>query len=365
MTRLSAGLYIHRLVESATGVQRYAVELAAGLAGLDGIDVTLLAGADETQGRGAGVPVTALAGNGRRRHLQWALLHRPMLEKLVNGYDVVHLVTPAFPLPTRAPLVVTIHDLLPFEHPEWYERGPRWAFGRAISYAADHAAKIIVPSGVVGRQVVERLGVEQDRVVVVPEGVSERVAPTGATSTGSSPGRPYLLAVGALIERKNLAVVIDALATLDPLAAPDLLIVGEGEHRAALEQAIESHRLTARVRLLGRVSDDVLAGLLAGALGLVHPALFEGFGLTIVEAMRAEVPVLASTAGSLPEVVGDAGVLLDPLDSDAWAAAIQRLASDEDWRGELVARGRDRAADFTWERAARLTAEVYEAATRR
>jgi glycosyltransferase involved in cell wall biosynthesis len=117
--------------------------------------------------------------------------------------------------------------------------------------------------------------------------------------------------------------------------------------------------------LLGRVSDDVLAGLLAGALGLVHPALFEGFGLTIVEAMRAEVPVLASTAGSLPEVVGDAGVLLDPLDSDAWAAAIQRLASDEDWRGELVARGRDRAADFTWERAARLTAEVYEAATRR
>ncbi|HEX3898805.1 MAG TPA: glycosyltransferase family 1 protein [Mycobacteriales bacterium] len=366
MTRLSAGLYIHRLVESATGVQRYAVELAAGLAALDGIDVTLLTGTDETNGRGAAVPVTALAGNGRRRHMQWALLHRPMLEKLVTGYDVVHLVTPAFPLPTRAPLIVTVHDLLPFEHPEWYERGPRWAFGRAISYAADHAVKIIVPSGVVGRQVVELAGVEPDRVVVVPEGVTERVAPSGnAGSPGSSAERPYLLAVGALIERKNLTIVIDALAKLDPHEAPDLMIVGDGEHRAALEQAIESRGLVGRIRLLGRVCDDELVGLLAGALGLVHPALFEGFGLTTVEAMRAGVPVLASTAGSLPEVVGDAGVLLDPRDSDAWASAIQRVASDEDWRRELVARGRDRAVAFTWERAARLTAEVYEAATRR
>jgi alpha-1,3-rhamnosyl/mannosyltransferase len=366
VSRLSAGLYIHRLVESATGVQRYAVELAAGLAALDRIDVTLLTGADETEGRAASVPVTVLAGNGRRRHLQWALLHRPRLERLVSGYDVVHLVTPAFPLPTRAPLVVTVHDLLPFEHPEWYERGPRWAFGRAISYAADHAAKIIVPSGVVGRQVVELVGVEPGRVVVVPEGVSELAAPGGTVgSPRSSKDRPYLLAVGALIERKNLTVVIDALATLDPLASPDLLIVGDGEHRAALEQAIEGRGLAPRIRLLGRVSDEALAGLLSGALGLVHPALFEGFGLTTVEAMRAGVPVLASTAGSLPEVVGDAGVLIDPRDSDAWAAAIQRLTSDEDWRRDLVVRGSERAADFTWERAARLTAEVYEAAARR
>jgi alpha-1,3-rhamnosyl/mannosyltransferase len=114
------------------------------------------------------------------------------------------------------------------------------------------------------------------------------------------------------------------------------------------------------IRAVGRVDDATLIALLHGARALVHPALYEGFGLTPLEAMSAGAAVIASDAGSLPEVVGDAGLLIEPLDVDGWADAMVRVMSDDDAHAQLVAAGRQRATTFTWEAAAHATWRVYE-----
>ncbi|HVY10664.1 MAG TPA: glycosyltransferase family 1 protein [Mycobacteriales bacterium] len=358
MSEPNAAIYIHRLIADPSGIQRYTVELANALHAL-GHPTTLVTGADEGTGSDVTADLRVLSGPPRRRHFAWTALRRPSFDRVVGGFDVVHMSSPAMTVPTKRPLVVTVHDLFPLEHPDWYDRVSRWGFLRGLDYAVDHASAFITPSDYVRGLVVDTLGVDAHRVTVIPEGVSGSLAVPAVRPEGA--GRPYVVAVGALIARKNLDLLIDAMAQLPPgPATPQVRIVGDGPDRARLQARAAELADPDAVRLLGRVDDEELGRLFGGAIGLVHPALVEGFGLTTIEAMAAGLPVIASSSGALPEVVADAGVLVPPDDVAGWAASLSRLASDPDWREVLRRKGRERAAAYTWPKAAEATVAVYD-----
>jgi glycosyltransferase involved in cell wall biosynthesis len=273
------------------------------------------------------------------------------------------------PLPTRAPLAVTIHDVLPLTHPQWYTRSQRWTNRAALRNAVDHAAAIIVPSEAVAQDLLEHLGLARDRVTVVPEGVTGSfVQPTDPSVArrllsrlGVEGGR-YLLAVGQVAPRKNLPRLFEALAVMASRGCrPPVLVVAGGDGPGAFDIKAWPERLGVApyVRWAGHVPDEDAAILVQNARALVHPSLYEGFGLTPLEAMAAGTPVVASAAGSLPEVVGDCGLLLDPGRASMWADAVERVMADDEWCVDASRRGAARAARFTWAAAAAATREVY------
>jgi glycosyltransferase involved in cell wall biosynthesis len=257
---------------------------------------------------------------------------------------------------------------MPLTNPEWFEPLERWMFRRAIRQMVDGASVIITVSEYVHDQVREQLDVDAARVVAVHLGVSDafRVSAQGSDEEvlrryGVRRGR-YVITVGNVEERKNLAMLVGAFAAARA-ALPDLTLVVAGPERAgaaAVRAEAERLRLSDAVRFTGYVAGDELPTLVSGAAALLHPSTDEGFGLTPLEAMAAGVPTAVSFAGSLPEIVGDAAPMLDPSDAAAWTSAIVRLVDDAAWRAQLIDAGRARARWFSWDRTAAATAAVYE-----
>jgi glycosyltransferase involved in cell wall biosynthesis len=171
---------------------------------------------------------------------------------------------------------------------------------------------------------------------------------------------PYILSVGTLEPRKNLSTLLAAYATLER-SAPRLVLAGaRGWHAQSLAAQVQAPALRERVVLPGYVPDDLLPDLYAGAECFVYPSLYEGFGLPPLEALACGTPVITSTTSSLPEVVGDAALLVEPTRTDELAAALRRILEDEHLRDDLRRRGPLRAARFSWERCARETMQVYQ-----
>jgi glycosyltransferase involved in cell wall biosynthesis len=245
------------------------------------------------------------------------------------------------PLASRRTVVV-LHDVAPLREPGWYsDLYVRWQ--RAVlPRIARRAARIITPSAFSRAEVVELLGVAPERVDVVPGGVDPRFTP-GADAAGARAALglgsdPYVLTVASRTARKNLGV-LDLAARR--LAARGVALVAAGGDRPQFRAEDDS----TPVRALGHVDDALLPGLYAGAAAFVLPSLYEGFGLTALEALAAGVPVVAADRGALREVCGDAAQLVDPLDAEAIAAALERALDDpEPWR----AAGPPRAAPLTW-----------------
>ncbi|MFQ3661823.1 MAG: glycosyltransferase family 1 protein, partial [Chloroflexaceae bacterium] len=169
---------------------------------------------------------------------------------------------------------------------------------------------------------------------------------------------PYFLYIGTIQPRKNLTRLIEAFAHAGPDDALLVIAGRRGWLSEPIVRRVAELGLTNRVRFPGYVPDADLPALLSGALAFVFPSLYEGFGMPVLEAMACGAPVLTSTTSALPEVAGDAALLVDPCDTDAIAAALRRLAADAPLRASLRARGLVRAADFTWERCARKTLDV-------
>lgn len=251
------------------------------------------------------------------------------------------------PLASRRTVVV-LHDVAPLREPAWYsDLYVRWQ--RAVlPRIARRAALIITPSAFSRDEVVDLLGVPAERVVVVPGGVDPRFTPAAdpapaRAAHGLGATDPYVLTVASRTARKNLAV-LDLAARR--LAARGVRLVAAGGDRPQFRGEGE----TAGVRALGHVDDALLPGLYAGAAAFVLPSLYEGFGLTALEALAAGVPVVAADRGALPEVCGDAAQLVDPTDAEAIAAALERALDDPArWR----AAGPPRAAPLTWDATAR------------
>ena len=287
--------------------------------------------------------------------------------------DVYHSVQLGLPAVRRMPAVLTIHDLAPLRWPAHYLRLPHARVGHMWQYAlAQRADAIVAPSRSTARDVVERLRIPAARVHVIPEAVDASFAPPsrgeGRRLAGERFGVParYVLYVGQFDPRKNMDGLLAAFARAAD-AEPDLRLVVVGDlgklatHlRAALDR---THAPRERVIVTGFVDDATLAALYAGAECLLHAALLEGFGLTPLESLAAGTPVVGYEAGAVEEVVGDAGVLVDPSEPEALGEALVNVLRSETFASQLRARAKPRAALFSWERAAERTIEVYRSVT--
>jgi glycosyltransferase involved in cell wall biosynthesis len=294
----------------------------------------------------------------------WHRLEWPPVEQLAGRVDVVHAAHPLL-IPSRhAAQVVTIHDLFFLDHPERVHDEIRRDYPALAPAHARRADAVITSSMRTQRLIIERLGVAEDRVYCCPPG-----APAW-NALGAAPNVPsngYALLLGTLEARKNVGVILDAFTRLSQSAnTPRLMIAGSATPDATEWLArIAQPPLRSVVEYVGYVPDERREALFAGARMLLLPSLDEGFGLTALEAMSAGVPLVASNRGSLPEVVGSGGLLLEPDNVDAWASAIDRAMHDDGWARELGCAGLDRAKSFTWQGTAARLAQAYRDAVAR
>jgi glycosyltransferase involved in cell wall biosynthesis len=287
-------------------------------------------------------------------------------------FHATHYVLP--PLP-GTPAVVTVHDAIPLLLPEFFP-GPRRRiyarvmFGRALR----RSRRVITVSERSRRDLLERFPVDPSRIEVIPNGVPERFrerpSPERIARTAAALGLPprYALFVGGGKPHKNLPRLLRAWAAARrrSVAVPVLCAAGpmsERERRAA-EKLLGSPQMQGAAVLAGPVPEEDLPALYAGALFLAHPALAEGFGLPIVEAMAAGTPVLTSSISAPAETAGAAALTVDPRDEAGMADAVLRMSLDGELRRRLAELGRARAREFTWDRAAERTLRVYEEALR-
>jgi alpha-1,3-rhamnosyl/mannosyltransferase len=293
------------------------------------------------------------------------------LEALIGPVDVFHGTNFLLTHPVRrAKRVVSIHDLTVMLFPQWHPADRLREMHAGLRKSAMAADRIIAVSRYTKNDIVKHLGVEPGRVAVVPLAVDPALQPlprdeidAALAPLGLAHGT-YLLFLGTIEPRKNVGRLLDAMNAAGPDVGPLVLAGGLGWGNEALSPRIAALARQGRVRAFGYVPELLRVRLLAGARALVYPSLYEGFGLPPLEAMTCGTPVITSAVSSLPEVVGDAALLVDPLDVDELAGAIKRLWHDDTLRAELRARGLARARQFTWDRTARLTLDVYAAALR-
>jgi glycosyltransferase involved in cell wall biosynthesis len=315
------------------------------------------------------IPATWFERTSLRREL-------PRLEWL-TGFDV--LFAPNFvPPPTRSRrLVVTVHDLAFRLYPETAPLATRRWLAR-LERALEQAAEIIVPSEATRTDLLRQYSLEPARISVIHHGVDhDRFRPALPEEVERVRLRyridgPYLLFVGGIEPRKNLPGLLRAYAQLPRSSATALVIAGASvawnpEGMEALRDALDAlpGAYRAKVVLTGYVHDREKVALYTGADALVFPSRYEGFGFPVLEAMACGTPVVTSNVSSLPEVAGDAAVLVDPDDDRAIAGGIQRVIADGRLRERLREAGLARAAAFTWEDSARRTAEVLHRAAGR
>jgi glycosyltransferase involved in cell wall biosynthesis len=258
--------------------------------------------------------------------------------------DVLHCPTYRGPLRPRTPLVVTVHDLAVFRHPVAFRPWTRTYSRTVVPQVVRGARRVIVVSEFTRRELVELLGVRDDRIRVIPNAVEDTFTPAGSAADGE-----YVLAVGTLEPRKNLARLVAAARR----AEVELRVVG-ARGWGAVDVAAGNG-----VRWLGEVPDDELARLYRGARVLAYPSLYEGFGIPVLEAMACGTPVVTSAGGATEEVAGGAAVLVDPLDPASIAAGLEEADRRRDELREL---GLERARAFSWRDVARATEEVYREA---
>jgi len=358
-------------LRARTGVGEYIRQLVRAYTAAHRDDVAVFT--SSWKDRPAPTLATDLGAQVIDRHVPVAVLnylwHRaggPPIEWLAGPADVVHAAHPLL-IPSRhAAQVVTIHDLFFLEHPDRTRQEIRRDYPALAPEHARRADAVITSSQHTQQLLTERLGVASDRIYCCPPG-----APVwqGLGRSPNVPSNGYVLFLGTLEPRKNLGVLLEAFTRLARLAphAPRLVVAGGATPDAAAWLERMSHEpLNHHVEYLGYVANEAREPLFAGARALALPSLDEGFGLPALEAMSAGVPVLASNRGSLPEVVGTAGVLLDPDDVDGWASAIERVTTDTNWAEALGQAGLERAKAFTWQGAAvRLRQAYVDAVARR
>jgi glycosyltransferase involved in cell wall biosynthesis len=308
--------------------------------------------------------VVALPSSIRTLYPAWNVLGRPRLPAALAGVDVVHA-TSAVAVPPSRPgrrLVVTIHDLAFLRFPRHVP--PRWRllYRSGLRAAVRRADAILVPSRSTGEDVLRHGTVDPARVRVTPLAPTLDVGSDDPAPALARHGvrRPYVLFVGTLEPRKNVVSLVRAYrrAVADGLEHALVLVGAPGWGSEPLERELALERPGTIVRT-GAVSAVDLDALYRAASLFVYPSVYEGFGLPVVEAMARGVPTITSNTSSLPEVVGDAAVTVDPASVEGLADAIVRVARDPSLVARLAEDGRRRAAAFSWDETARLTLEAY------
>jgi glycosyltransferase involved in cell wall biosynthesis len=266
--------------------------------------------------------------------------------------ELFHGTNFAVPYVPLRPSVVTVHDLSPWMNPEWHHAAHRVRKRTPPLLGLRIATMIITPTQSVRSAVIERFRVPSSCVIAVPHGAADVFRPVASPDAA-----PYFLYVGTLEPRKNLDGLIEAWREVRRLHGVDLVLAGR--------KRVDFNELPPEpgLRVTGEVSDTDLAQLYSGALALVYPSHYEGFGLPVLEAMQCGTCVLISKDAALCEVAGEAGVKLDG--GQAWAEAMCAAASNPEWRNEQCAKSLKRAREFSWKRTAQLTYDVYQEALKR
>lgn len=316
------------------------------------------------------VPATELAGAdavdrrvpGRLLNFAWHRLRWPAAETLTGrSFDVTHSLHPLL-MPSRdSARVVTIHDLNFLIHPERTRAEIRRDYPALARTDAHRADRIVVNSEFTKREVESRLDVPSGRIVVCHPG-----APDWEARAAPPPNSGYVLFLGTLEPRKNVSGLLDAYERLAARRSdlPELLLAGRAiEQSKPWLERLARAPLARLVRHVGYVDPAARRALYEGARLLVQPSFEEGFGLPVLEAMTIGVPVVASDRGALPEVLGDAGILIDPDEPDQLAGAIERMIDDEALAAASAAKGVLRARLFNWDRTAGLVYDTYRQAS--
>jgi glycosyltransferase involved in cell wall biosynthesis len=338
---VNARFYAHQ----PTGMQRYATELASRFSNL----------AESVRPE---MPLTGIAGH---------LWEQICLPTVVRG-RLLWSPNNTGPIATHRQ-VCTIHDLAPLDNPQWFS--PRFSawYRWLMPLLARRIAHFIAVSEFTRDRVVQSLGVQPGKVTVIPHGIDQRFSPRPEEEICATrrmlniPRGRYFLFVSSLEPRKNLSRLLLAWERIQP-ALPDdiwLVIAGAKGRPQVFSDAHINEELPPRVQFTGYVREECLPALYSGALALVYPSLYEGFGFPPLESMACGTPVIASNTTSLPEVTADAAILVDPLEVDQIVSAIALLASDPVLRSNLSKRGIPRAASYSWDATAGATLKVLQA----
>jgi glycosyltransferase involved in cell wall biosynthesis len=349
------------VLRKRTGVVNNTLHLARQLTATHGSDVIVYADRPPTNDEQApaDVPLRRLSSP----PILWKHVALPLALARAN-IDVFHSPTGTLPLWAPCRQVVTIHDVFAAIEPAWFEPKVAWQLRTTQRRAAHAADAVIAVSESTRRDLIERYAVPAERIRVVYNGVDHarfRPAEVDAEAIARRFGvrYPFILCVGSLMPWRNAARLLRAAARLKSFG---LLFVGRDIWGTDPTARLAAAHGWDWARFSGYVDDADLPALYAAASVFAYPSLYEGFGIPPVEAMACGTPVVASTAGALPEVLGDAALLVDPYDEDALADALHTAANDS---GTLRRRGIERAARFTWPKAAAETWQIYvEAATR-
>ena len=265
--------------------------------------------------------------------------------------------------------VVTLHDVVPLDHPEWLSRRFALWYRALIPRLARRVKAILAVSEFTKQRIIETCAVDPAKIHVVHHGVDPRFSPQPTDRVAAVrrrlavPDGPYVLTVGTLEPRKNLRRLLAAWRQVTSTHADAALVIAGGAGVSRIFRQLDVAQ-PPRVLLTDRVDDDDLPALYSGADVFAYVSEYEGFGLPPLEAMACGTPVVTANRTAMPEVVGDAAVTVDPFDVDAIAAGLSELMADADRRADLSARGCARSRAFTWESAAAKTWDVLEAAAR-
>lgn len=280
--------------------------------------------------------------------------------------DVLHCPHYTLPVGLRCKSVVTIHDLIHLRFPEYFSFSQRLYAKMMIGHACAHADRIIVDSQFTQQDIEREFPKAQGKIETIHLGVSERFARRLGEEENaeflkrSGLTRPYLFYVGSAKPHKNIGVLLEAYKRSGLRSEVDLASAGEPlSTNPEAARYYQDASLRTSLKELGRIDDDALASAYQNALAVVLPSRYEGFGFSVIEAMKAGVPAIGARAASIPEVMGDAGLLFDPDSPDELAEILQKIVSDGALRRTLIEQGSRRVSQFTWDVCARKTMEAY------
>lgn len=363
------------LLSPLTGIGQYAHHLALGLQQIPEIDVNFFYGTGWSRDvRGKPLPnVTTIKTLVRRFLPNSYAVSRAFQQNRFSEFtrktphDVYH--EPNF-LAYRfdGPSIITVHDLSWIRYPEMHPIERVRAMDKNFQPGLDRASLILTDSEFVKRELIDVFNVKPERIRPVLLGVEALFHPRSADETrsvldanGLLHGQ-YLLAVGTLEPRKNLAVALRAFMRLDPQLRkrfPLVLVGMKGWHTSALEQQIAPLVAAGEIRQLGYLAREDLAKVIAGATTLIYPSIYEGFGLPPLEAMACGIPVITSNVSSIPEVVGDTGVMIAPHDVDGLVEAMKTMLTGPELREGMARKALVRSAQFTWANCVTQTVDAY------
>jgi glycosyltransferase involved in cell wall biosynthesis len=301
-----------------------------------------------------------------RRLLQagWKTLNWPPYDWFAGGADVYHFTNYIRPPLTRGRSIVTVFDLSVARFPETMESRNLAYLRKKLEGTIRNSDAVITCSAFVAKELCELFTVPEEKVFPVPLGVTEGMKPPDGPSITTvrqrlGLTRPYLLTVGTLEPRKNIPFLIEMFESLSDFDG-DLVLAGmRGWKYEPILERMRSSQRADRIRHLEYVTESDLPALYAGAELFVFPSLYEGFGLTPLEAMACGTPVISSPAGSLAEVLAEAAVLVTTGEPERWVEAVRAALSDSGLRSDLVSRGLEHAGRFSWRETARMTRDVY------